>query len=120
MRIDDVQLKNKSFTGHGCRSTLELMFDVIEVCRTPIIMTHIMYKSNINASILKTYLKLLLEHEMLKIIPYQHKGKCERGARKTRTLYQSTKKGAEFLKLWDALVNAWKKEFLLLEDMKNE
>ena len=45
------------------RSRLEIYVDILEVLsfRNPVKLTHIMYKANVNCSILKEYIQFLIE-----------------------------------------------------------
>ena len=65
------------------RSKLEMYIDILKVLaqRGPLKLTHIMYKANVNCSVLKEYLDFLIEQELVeektvgkKRIVYAEKG----------------------------------------------
>jgi predicted transcriptional regulator len=49
------------------RSKLEMYVDILEVLalRGPLKLTHVMYKANVNCSILKEYLEFLIQQELV-------------------------------------------------------
>jgi predicted transcriptional regulator len=49
------------------RSKLEIFVDILEVLsqRTPLKMTHIMYKANVNCRVLKEYLDFLIKQRLI-------------------------------------------------------
>jgi predicted transcriptional regulator len=49
------------------RSKLEMYIDILKVLaqRGPLKLTHIMYKANVNCSVLKEYLDFLIEQELV-------------------------------------------------------
>ena len=49
------------------RSKLEMYVDILEVLplRGPLKLTHVMYKANVNCSILKEYLQFLIEQGLV-------------------------------------------------------
>ena len=63
--------------------------DILSVLahRGPLKLTHIMYKSNVNCSVLKEYLEFLIKQEMIE----------EKTLRKERNVYAITKKGQNVL-----------------------
>ncbi len=47
------------------RSTFEQSLAILEVVRTPKILTHIMYKTNVNCSVLKPLLEDLMKKDLI-------------------------------------------------------
>ncbi len=45
----------------GNRGRLEIIVDLLEICREEAIRTHLVYKANLNFKILRRYLKTLLD-----------------------------------------------------------
>lgn len=72
------------------RSKLEMYIDILKVLahRGPLKLTHIMYKANVNCSVLKNYLAFLIEHNLVE----------ERPAGKRRVIYAITQRGITILK----------------------
>jgi len=72
------------------RSKLEMYVDIIKVLaqRGPLKLTHIMYKANVNCSILKEYLDFLLKQGLVE----------ERTIGKRRVVYAVTQRGITVLK----------------------
>jgi predicted transcriptional regulator len=72
------------------RSKLEMYIDVLKVLahHGPLKLTHIMYKANVNCSVLKDYLDFLMEHNLVE----------ERSAGKSRVIYAVTQRGITVLK----------------------
>jgi len=72
------------------RSKLEMYIDILKVLahRGPLKLTHIMYKANVNCSVLKEYLDFLMEQDLVE----------ERTAGKRRVIYAITQKGIKVLK----------------------
>jgi predicted transcriptional regulator len=64
--------------------------DILSVLaqRGPLKLTHIMYKANVNCSVLREYLNFLIEKELVE----------ERKAQKNRTVYAITQRGVTVLK----------------------
>jgi len=67
------------------RSKMEMHLDILKILaqKGPLKLTHIMYKSNVNCSVLKEYLDFLIKQEMIE----------EKTLRKERIVYAITKKG---------------------------
>ena len=72
------------------RSKLEMYIDILKVLaqRGPLKLTHIMYKANVNCSVLKQYLDFLIKQELVE----------ERTAGKRRVVYAITQRGITVLK----------------------
>ena len=47
------------------RSSFECSLDILETVRTPKILTHIMYKTNVNCSVLKPILEYLMKKGLI-------------------------------------------------------
>jgi len=67
------------------RSKLEMYIDILQVLarRGPLKLTHVMYKANVNCSVLKEYLNFLIKQGLVE----------ERIAGKKRVIYAITKRG---------------------------
>ena len=67
-----------------------MYIDILKVLaqRGPLKLTHIMYKANVNCSVLKQYLDFLMEQELVE----------ERAAGKRRVVYAITQRGISVLK----------------------
>lgn len=80
------------------RSKLEMYIDVLTVLsqRGPLKLTHIMYKSNLNCSVLKGYLEFLIKQELIE----------ERIIGKSRIIYAITQRGKTVLKAFTELKQA--------------
>lgn len=72
------------------RSKLEMYIDILKVLahRGPLKLTHIMYKANVNCSVLKQYLDFLIKNELVE----------ERPAGKRRVVYAVSQRGITVLK----------------------
>lgn len=72
------------------RSKLEMYIDILKVLshRGPLKLTHIMYKANVNCSVLKQYLDFLIQQNLVE----------ERTVGKKRTVYAVTQRGITVLK----------------------
>jgi len=77
------------------RSKLEMYIDILKVLsqRGPLKLTHIMYKANVNCSVLKEYLDFLILQNLVE----------ERTAGKKRVVYAVTQKGITVLKYFREL-----------------
>ena len=80
------------------RSKLEMYVDILSVLsqRGPLKLTHIMYKANVNCSVLNEYLDFLMKHELIQ----------ERTEKRNRTLYAITQQGITVLKAFRELKQA--------------
>ena len=76
------------------RSKLEMHVDVLKVLARhgPLKLTHIMYKANVNCSVLKEYLDFLIQHNL---VEEQTLHKKRHG---TRVVYAITERGRTVLK----------------------
>jgi len=72
------------------RSKLEIYIDILKVLanKGPLKLTHIMYKSNVNCSVLKEQLEFLIKNSLVE----------ERILSKERTVYAVTQRGTQVLK----------------------
>ena len=77
------------------RSKLEMYIDILKVLahRGPLKLTHIMYKANVNCSVLKQFLDFLIEQKLVK----------ERTVGKKRIVYAITERGITVLKYFREL-----------------
>jgi predicted transcriptional regulator len=80
------------------RSKLEMYVDIIKVLaqRGPLKLTHIMYKANVNCSLLKEYLDFLIKQGLVE----------ERTVGKQRVVYAATQRGVIVLKYFRELRQA--------------
>jgi predicted transcriptional regulator len=80
------------------RSKLEMYVDILKVLalRGPLKLTHIMYKANVNCSVLSEYLEFLLKQGLVE----------ERALKKNRTVYAVTQHGLTVLKSFRELSQA--------------
>lgn len=74
------------------RSKLEMYIDVLMVLaqRGPLKLTHIMYKANINCSVLKEFLDFLIDNSLVE----------ERNAGEKRVVYAITQRGRKVIKVF--------------------
>ena len=77
------------------RSKLEMYVDILRVMaqRGPLKLTHVMYKANVNCSVLKEYLDFLIEQGLVE----------ERTVGKRRVVYAITQRGITVLKYFREL-----------------
>jgi len=77
------------------RSKLEMYIDILKVLahKGPLKLTHIMYKANVNCSVLKQYLDFLITQSLVE----------EKTLGKKRTVYAITEKGLKVLKYFREL-----------------
>jgi len=77
------------------RSKLEMYVDILGVLahRGPLKLTHVMYKANVNCSVLKEYLDFLIKQGLVE----------ERTAGKQRVVYAVTQRGITVLKYFKEL-----------------
>ena len=80
------------------RSKLEMYVDILKVLalRGPLKLTHIMYKANVNCSVLSEYLEFLLKQGLVE----------ERHVKKNRIVYAVTQQGLTVLKSFRELTQA--------------
>jgi predicted transcriptional regulator len=90
------------------RSKLEMYVDILDVLafRGPLKLTHIMYKSNVNCSVLKEQLDFLIKNSLVE----------ERIVKRERVVYALTQRGTNVLKAFREI----KKIFPLLEEEKRQ
>jgi len=84
------------------RSKLEMHIDVLKVLanRGPLKLTHIMYKANVNCSVLKEYLDFLIQRGLVEE-QTMHKKR-----NKTKVVYAITERGRTVLRYFRELNNA--------------
>ena len=77
------------------RSKLEMYVDILSVLahKGPLKLTHVMYKANVNCSVLKEYLDFLIKQGLVE----------ERAAGKQRMVYAVTQRGITVLKYFKEL-----------------
>ena len=77
------------------RSKLEMYIDILKVLahRGPLKLTHIMYKANVNCSVLKQYLDFLIQQNLVE----------EKTIGKKRIVYAITQRGITVLKYFREL-----------------
>jgi predicted transcriptional regulator len=80
------------------RSKLEMYVDILKVLaqRGPLKLTHVMYKANVNCSLLKEYLDFLIKQGLVE----------ERTVGKQRVVYAATQRGVIVLKYFRELRQA--------------
>jgi len=96
--INDIYKMGKNRLKRGVnmrRSKLEMYIDILKVLahRGPLKLTHIMYKANVNCSVLKEYLDFLIEQELVE----------EKTVGKKRIVYAVSEKGLKVLKYFREL-----------------
>jgi len=89
------------------RSKLEMYIDILKVLahRGPLKLTHIMYKANVNCSVLKQYLDFLIKQTLVE----------ERTIGKRRVVYAITQRGITVLKYFREL----KQVLPIVEELRN-
>jgi predicted transcriptional regulator len=90
------------------RSKLEMYVDILTVLaqRGPLKLTHVMYKANVNCSVLKEYLDFLIKQGLVE----------ERTIGKVRVVFAVTQRGVTVLKYFKEL-----KEVLpIVEEARNQ
>ena len=77
------------------RSKFEMYVDILSVLahRGPLKLTHIMYKANVNCSVLNEYLGFLMQKDLVEV----------RSVGKNRTVYAITQRGVTVLKYFGEL-----------------
>ena len=77
------------------RSKLEMYVDILSVLahRGPLKLTHVMYKANVNCSVLKEYLEFLIKQGLVE----------ERTIGKSRVVFAVTQRGITVLKYFKEL-----------------
>ena len=89
------------------RSKLEMYVDILKVLaqRGPLKLTHIMYKANVNCSVLKEYLDFLIKQGLVE----------ERAVGKSRIVFAVTQRGVTVLKYFREL----KQVLPIVEEARN-
>lgn len=77
------------------RSKMEMHLDILRILaqKGPLKLTHIMYKANVNCSVLKEYLDFLIKEDLIK----------EKTLKKERIVYELTEKGLKVIKYFREL-----------------
>jgi len=90
------------------RSKLEMYIDILQVLahRGPLKLTHVMYKANVNCSVLKDYLDFLVKQGLVE----------ERTLGKRRVVYAITQRGITVLKYFREL----KQVLPIVEEARNQ
>jgi len=90
------------------RSKLEMYVDILSVLahRGPLKLTHVMYKANVNCSVLKEYLDFLLKQGLVE----------ERTVGKRRVVFAITQRGIMVLKYFKEL----KQVLPIVEEARNQ
>lgn len=90
------------------RSKLEMYIDILKVLaqRGPLKLTHVMYKANVNCSVLKEYLDFLMKQGLVE----------ERTIGKRRVVYAITQRGITVLKYFREL----KQVLPIVEEARNQ
>ena len=90
------------------RSKLEMYVDILKVLahRGPLKLTHVMYKANVNCSVLKEYLDFLIKQNLVE----------ERIVGKSRVVFTCTQKGITVLKYFHEL----KQVLPIVEEARNQ
>ena len=85
------------------RSKLEMYVDILSVLalRGPLKLTHVMYKANVNCSVLREYLDFLIKNGLVEERKVQG-----RKARSNRIVYAITQRGITVLKYFRELKQA--------------
>ena len=75
------------------RDRLFIIAEMLDIAKNGALKTQIMYKANLSFAQLNTYLKLLLETQLLEIIN-----------RKGKNIYRTTKKGCEYMQSYKEII----------------
>ena len=77
------------------RSKMEMHLDILRILaqKGPLKLTHIMYKANVNCSVLKEYLDFLIKEDLIK----------EKILKKERIVYELSEKGLKVIKYFREL-----------------
>jgi predicted transcriptional regulator len=81
------------------RSKLEVQIDILKVLARhgPLKLTHVMYKANVNCSVLKQYIGFLIQQNLIEEQPVGKK------SARTRVVYTITERGRTVLKYFKNL-----------------
>ena len=109
--IKDLYKKQRIWQKRGLymrRSKLEMYVDILKVLahRGPLKLTHVMYKANVNCSVLKEYLDFLMKQGLVE----------ERTIGKRRVVYAITQRGITVLKYFREL----KQVLPIVEEARNQ
>jgi predicted transcriptional regulator len=90
------------------RSKLEMIVDILSVLadKGPLKLTHVMYKCNVNCSVLREYINYLIKQGLIE----------ERTAGKSRVVFAITQRGIEVLKYFREL----KQVLPIIEEGRNQ
>ena len=90
------------------RSKIEMYVDILTVLafKGPLKLTHVMYKANVNCSVLKEYLDFLIKQGLVE----------ERTLRKQHVIYAVTQRGITVLKYFKEL----KQVLPIVEEARNQ
>ena len=90
------------------RSKMEMHLDILRTLaqKGPLKLTHIMYKANVNCSVLKEYLEFLIKQNLVE----------ERMVGKRRVVYAVTQRGITVLKYFREL----KQVLPIVEELRNQ
>ncbi len=75
------------------RDRLYIIAEILDIAKDGALKTQIMYKANLSFSQLNTYIKLLLETQLLEI-----------SRKNRRMIYKTTKKGAEYMQSYKEVI----------------
>jgi len=75
------------------RDRLYIIAEILDIARDGALKTQIMYKANLSFSQLNTYIKLLLETQLLEILKKNRK-----------TIYKTTKRGVEYMQSYKEVI----------------
>ena len=75
------------------RDRLYIIAEILDIAKDGALKTQIMYKANLSFSQLNTYLKLLLDVQLLEMV--------EKGG---KTIYKTTKKGVEYMESYQEVI----------------
>jgi len=103
-----VEFDKKKRNNKVRRSKLEMYVDILSVLahRGPLKLTHVMYKANVNCSVLKEYLDFLIKQSLVE----------ERTVGKRRVVYAVTQRGITVLKYFKEL----KQVLPIVEEARNQ
>ena len=93
------------------RSQLEIITDMLRNAKEPSKKTHIFYKANLPYKLFIKYLKILINQNLIKTVPFTYINPNRIPDRKTKHLYQSTERGLKLIELMDKMYDIleWKK-----------
>ena len=75
------------------RDRLYIIAEILDIAKDGALKTQIMYKANLSFSQLNTYIKLLLETQLLEILK-----------RNRKTIYKTTKRGVEYMQSYREVI----------------